>query len=102
MKNKLALSCFTLFALTLAGCKSTRSISNSGYQEEHATRPAEHASDPAFQYRGELSEFDLLGITHDNYATEDQIKEALDAAKRVQLTPSSSILLIQAGAAIPD
>jgi hypothetical protein len=102
MKDKLILSIFTCFVLAIAGCKTTRSISNSGYQETHSARPVERASDAAFQYRGELSEFELLGITHDNYATEDQIKEALDAAKRVQLTPSSSILLIQSGATIPD
>jgi hypothetical protein len=58
--------------------------------------------DPAFQYRGELSEFDILGITPGAIASENEIRRALDNAKHVKLHSDSSFLLIQSGAAFPD
>jgi hypothetical protein len=88
----------------LAGCKTQRSISHSGYQDgaSRSGRPCGDGSDPAFQYRGELSEFDVLGVTRGEAATESEIRRALDNAKPVKLRPGSSLLLIQSGALFPD
>jgi hypothetical protein len=102
MKNQYFITVSSLLTLLCAGCANQRSISNSGYREENSGRRTSTAVDSAFRYRGELSEFDLLGIAHDQFTTEEQIRDALDAAKKVELHPSSSILLIQSGAAIPD
>src|SRR6266516_2919357 len=88
----------------LAGCASTRSISNSGYREPGTashTSPQGY-SDPAFAYRGELSEFDLLGVARDQTAFEEDIQQALDKARPIRLKPQSTILLIQSGAMFPD
>ena len=97
-----------LICVLLAGCmKQGRSISNSGYNDHSVgayTGDSEKGphSDLAFKYRGELSEFDVLGITRGENASECEIQRALDNAKRVNLHPGSSILLIQSGAAFPD
>jgi len=103
---KLATLSFTaLSCLLLIGCDRTvRSISSSGYIEKpgyqgHAPGPS---VTPEFQYRGELSEFDVLGITPGAIASENEIRRALDNAKRVKLHSDSSLLLIQSGAAFPD
>src|SRR5215472_6507740 len=87
----------------LLGCTRVRSISDSAYKKEPGycgNRPTE--ADPAFAYRGELSEFDVLGITRGQATSESEIAEALDNARRVKLAPESSILLIQSGAVFPD
>jgi hypothetical protein len=94
-----------LGCLVLGACaKQTRSISHSGWQEKpsYCGDRNRAASDPGFQYRGELNEFDVLGITRDEMASEADIRHALDSARRVRLAPGSSILLIQSGALIPD
>src|SRR6266487_2742926 len=100
--------CNSILALAacalLAGCTSTRSISNSDYREAGPgshTAPAGH-SDPAFAYRGELSEFDLLGVVRDQSASEEDIQNALDKARPIRLKPHTTILLIQSGAMFPD
>jgi len=89
----------------VAGCAKVRSISNSGYKTDRGYcgyPAADNSWDPAFAYRGELSEFDVLGITRGQSTSESEIAQALDNAKRVKLTPGSSILLIQSGAVFPD
>jgi hypothetical protein len=105
------ISSFILCALTcllLAACHSNkRSISNSAYVEpgkaaHHPNVPTANVSDAAFQYRGELSEFDVLGITRGEITSEEEISRALDHAKHVRLRGNSSILLIQSGAVFPD
>lgn len=105
MKNLLN-SLVLMACVFAAGCTSTRSISNSGYEEPQrglfARPPQPSGSDPAFQYRGELSEFDVLGITRGEGASENDIRHALDDAKPVRLRRDSSILLIQSGAMFPD
>jgi hypothetical protein len=96
----IALAC-TLFA----GCESTRSISNSSYRGDERVSyygPRVNESDPGFAYRGELSEFDVLGIARGEVASEQDIQRALDNAKTVTLNANSSILLIQSGAMFPD
>jgi hypothetical protein len=88
----------------LAGCVSTRSVSNADYREPGtAGRPAPSGhSDPAFAYRGELSEFDVLGVARDQTAFDEEIQQALDKARPIRLKPHSTILLIQSGALFPD
>jgi len=87
----------------VVGCHSTRSISNSGYQGSsgYGYYRANQTDEP-FQYRGELSEFEVLGIQRDAAIGEDDIGKALDAAKAVRVPKGSSILVIQSGAAYPD
>ncbi|HEY2953606.1 MAG TPA: hypothetical protein VGK40_13535, partial [Verrucomicrobiae bacterium] len=89
-----------LVALALAcGCKSAqRSISNSGFRGESST----HCSDPAFAYRGELSEFDVLAVKRDARFSNAEIAIALDGARQIKLKPGSSMMVIQSGAAFPD
>ena len=92
-----------LGVVVLAGCSTTRSISHSEYRE--STRgyfPRPNESDPGFEYKGELSEFDVLGITPGETASESEIRQALNSSKRVTLRPGDSILLVQSGAMFPD
>ena len=99
--------CLLMLACALvAGCtKTTRSISHSGYPQPNSySGDGEHVglSDPAFEYRGELSESDVLGIPRGEVTSETDIQRAIEAAKPVKLRPGSSILLIQSGALFPD
>jgi hypothetical protein len=90
-----------LTCAVLAGCATTRSISHSEYPERRANW-REGASDPAFRYQGELSEFDVLGIPGGGITSEADIRRALETSKPVRLRPGSSILLIQSGTLFPD
>jgi hypothetical protein len=104
MKPRATFLLFIIGAL-LAGCAQTRSISNSAYREEpgfFGDHAPVNSSDPAFNYRGELSEFDVLGITRGTVASDTEIERILANAKRVHLRLGSSILLIQSGAMFPD
>jgi hypothetical protein len=100
-----------LYSLVLAcaisaGCtKSARSISHSGYPLPNpycGYAPTGGPSDPAFEYRGELSEADVLGISRGEITSEAEIQRTLDTARPVKLRRDSSILLIQSGALFPD
>jgi len=100
---------FCALALTMvlaAGCARTvRPISDTGYRDTSQSmycgpRPA--ATDSSFAYHGELSEFDVLGLTRDSNASEADIQHALDGAKHLRLKPGASVLLIQSGAIFPD
>src|SRR4051812_41930486 len=74
--------------LLAAGCAHQRSISHSDYPVR-ATRcwGPEPMSDGAFQYRGELSEMDVLGIDPARLPLESEIREAAEKSKRVTLKP---------------
>ncbi len=78
----------------LAGC-TTRSISNSGYD-------ARDNAGPLGSYRGELSEFEVIGLTPNSAATDDEIRAALAQATRPQLSRNNRVLLVQSGADFPD
>ena len=101
MKTKITPMLFALFGfatlllILITGCQ-TRSISNSGYQGG-----GYYGGGNAF-YRGELSEFDVLGVDREQAITDSDIAKALDAKARVKLTRGSSILLVQSGAMFPD
>jgi hypothetical protein len=104
--NNSMLSVLILTCALVAGCqKNTRSISHSEYPQKGAycgPGPREGFSDPAFEYRGELSEFDVLGIPRGEFTSDADIRRALEASKPVRLRSGSSILLIQSGALFPD
>lgn len=94
------LGCMLAVVALLAGC-STRSISNSGYQEENYFG---HKSEPENPfYKGELSEFDVLGINPEVEISEEDIQQALSkSASALTLKKGTSLMLIQSGAMIPD
>jgi len=49
-----------------------------------------------------LSEFDVLGITRNETASEADIEKALATAKQIRLKPGASVMLVQSGAIFPD
>jgi hypothetical protein len=104
--NKSTFCLFALASALFAGCQAThRSISHSGYPQgpSYSGGSARDAiSDPAFEYRGELSELDVLGIPRGEITSEADIRRALESSKAVKLRPGNSILLIQSGALFPD
>jgi hypothetical protein len=81
--------------LLLAGCAS-RSISNSGYQDDRGWNRGVSSS-----YVGELSELDVLGVDTSNI-TEEQIAAALKSSKPVELAPGARVMVVQSGADMPD
>lgn len=90
---------------TLCGCTNTRSISHSGYNDSRSEPgfiPCFEGSDPIFEYRGELSEFDVLGINRGAVVSDTEIERTLASARQIRLHPGASILLIQSGARFPD
>lgn len=90
----LPLAIFPVLICLGAGCAS-RSISNSGYHGGYC-----RGHDPF--YRGELSEFDVLGLERGVPITEEEIGRVLDNPARVRVRKGSSVLLIQSGAFQPD
>ncbi|MEP7044651.1 MAG: hypothetical protein ABI843_16410 [Dokdonella sp.] len=82
----------------IAGC-ATRSISNSGYVKPSfwAGRTAQNPL-----YRGELSEFDLLGIDPMASVGADEIEREFRVHARPALRTGTAVMLIQSGAMIPD
>ena len=82
----------------LSAC-TVRSISDSGYYAD-SDRRSGRASNPF--YRGELSEFDVLGIDPKVSITEADIQKAFAAKTRIVMSKGSAIMLIQSGAMIPD
>jgi len=94
MKNRTAVFWASIFlALLAAGC-GVRSISDSGYR-----RPGEPGS--AF-YKGELNEFEVIGLNQDAAVAEGEIRRALESRTRLVMRKGSRIMLIQSGAMIPD
>jgi hypothetical protein len=92
----------TLLLLVVIGCSTTRSISHSTPRDSSGYAPRGTTSDPGFEYRGELNEFDVLGVDRSHVASEEEIGQALARATQVQLKPGSRILLVQSGAVFPD
>lgn len=89
----------TTFLLLVACClfvgcaKKVRSISQSGFNDH-------------FHYAGshnrELDEFDVLGLDPSQPVTEEEIRRISNQSRPIQLTPGSTILLVQSGAIYPD
>ena len=80
------------------GCTS-RPISDSGYRED--TYWGHRGPDNPL-YKGELSEFDVLGIDPTERISEAEIQSALDSRERLSVPKGSTVMLIQSGAMIPD
>jgi hypothetical protein len=86
-----------LLLVVLSGC-TTRSISNSGYNQGYYGRGGDNPL-----YKGELSEFDVLGIDAGKEVSEEDIASAIIGKKeRLSLRKGDSLLVIQSGAMIPD
>ena len=81
--------------MLLCGC-GTRPISNSGY----AAQRSGGGENPF--YRGELTEFDVLGIDFGNPTTDQEIAQQLASHRKVVLRKGAPIMIIQSGAQIPD
>jgi hypothetical protein len=96
--NKFKWLFLVLLVVIISAC-SVRSISDSGYYAD-SDRRGGRASNPF--YRGELSEFDVLGIDPKVPVTEAEIEKALTAKSRITIPKGSSIMVIQSGAMIPD
>ena len=79
--------------MTLSGC-GVRPISNSGYPEGRG------ASNPF--YKGELTEFDVLGISLQHAIAEDEIAQSFSARQRITLRKGAPVMVVQSGAPIPD
>lgn len=97
LRRTVAISIF-LTALALQGC-GVRSISDSGYQAESQGRfrPASNAL-----YKGELTEFEVLGIASQTPASQEEINRSLEDRQRLTLPKGSPIMLVQSGAIMPD
>lgn len=89
---------YACFAIVLAGC-GARSISNSGY---YADSDRGYWRENSSFYKGELSEFDVLGIDPRAAIAESEIQEALTSRQRMTIPKSSAVMLVQSGAIIPD
>jgi hypothetical protein len=85
--KKIACLLITLAAL-LTGCQ-TRSISDSGYHRDR-------------EFRGELSELEVLGVDTSKGITEEDIKSALQRRTKIEISRGDRIVLIQSGAQFPD
>ena len=96
-KNLAGFLTLSLIMILLSGCV-TRSISDSGYRTQ--THYGYQSTNPF--YKGELSEFDVLGINPAAVITEDQIQNALKKARPLSLDKGASLLVIQSGASTPD
>jgi len=86
-----ALACVLLL---LAACE-TRSISDSGYRE-----PGYGHGNPA--YRGELSEYAVLGIDPAGTYSDADIQKAMVERRPLSVRKGSGVLLVQSGAEIAD
>ena len=53
-------------------------------------------------YRGELTEFDVLGIDPGQAVSEEEIAKELARRQKVALLKGGSLMLVQSGAQIPD
>lgn len=89
---------FLATLIVLGGC-GVRSISNSGY---HADSERGYQQIDSPMYKGELSEFDVLGIDPGDAVSEEDIRKSLNSAKEVSLKRGDKVMLVQSGALIPD
>lgn len=90
LARRVRLPALLFMVLLLAACE-TRSISNSGYAGR---------GNPL--YRGELTEFDVLGIDPSRPAGDAEIARGLDRHARIALGKGARVMVIQSGALIPD
>ncbi len=90
---------FLVFAVgLLVGC-GTRSISNADYSAD-SDRGYAQRNNPF--YKGELNEFDVVGIDVKATVTEQEIAQAAQTKTRITLPKGATVMVIQSGAMIPD
>ena len=82
----------------VAGC-GIRPISDSGYYAD-SDRAYGRKTNPF--YKGELSEFNVLGIDPKAAVSEADIHNALAAKQRIAVPKGLSLMVVQSGAMIPD
>lgn len=88
-----------LLLTVLSGCATQRSVSSSEYYPGGSN--GRGGDNPL--YKGELSEFDVLGIDPGKEITEQDIATAASDKKgRLSLREGEPLLLIQSGAMIPE
>ncbi len=97
-RNARLIAFLFLVAGSLVGC-GTRSISNSDYSAD-SDRGYAQRNNPF--YKGELSEFDVIGIDAKTAVTEEEIARAAQSKARFTVHKGISVMLIQSGAMIPD
>ncbi len=85
--------------LVLLSACATRSISDSGAREE-SFFGGSRSSNPF--YRGELTEFNVLGIDPKANVSEADIQAAMAGKAKLSVPKGSSLMLIQSGALMPD
>ena len=86
-----------LAVLALQGC-GVRSISDSEYQAEAGRlRQSGHSL-----YKGELTEFEVLGVNPAASVSQEEIQRTLENRQQFSLPKGSSVMLIQSGAIMPD
>ena len=89
-----------IIPIVLSGC-ATRSVSNSGSGYYPGGYNGRGGDNPL--YKGELSEFDVLGIDPGKEITEQDITAAASGKnERLSLRKGEPLLLIQSGAMIPE
>jgi hypothetical protein len=81
-------------ALFIVGCE-TSVVTDSGYHPNGS-----YGNDPT--YRGELSEFDILGAASGQDASQANITKALETATALKIKRGDQLLIIQSGALVPD
>jgi len=84
--------------LSVAAC-GTRSISDSGYQAD-SSHSSYGVSNPF--YRGELSEFDVLGAAGNVSITDEEIQKSFATRRPLTIAKGSPVMLVQSGAIFPD
>lgn len=95
LRNHLGWTAALLLLLSVAGC-ATRSISDSGYNAGYGGDGGNRL------YKGELAEFDVLGIDRGQAISEGDIQKSLADRQHLSIKRGSSVMLIQSGAMFPD
>jgi hypothetical protein len=98
MVRRLGWAALLAAVLLLCACE-TRSISNSGYAGDG--RGSYGGRGNPF-YKGELSEFDLLGIDVSRPASDEEIAQQLAGHRKINLRRGATMMAMQSGAPLPD
>lgn len=96
--SKIFVFVLVLASAVLSGC-GTRSISNSDYSAD-SDRGYAQRNNPF--YKGELNEFDVIGVDSKSLISDKDIADAAATRTPLSLPKGSSIMLIQSGAMMPD
>jgi hypothetical protein len=98
--RRLAVAATLAAVLVLCGC-AERSISDSGYAGDGRGYYGNGNRGNPF-YKGELTEFDLLGIDVSQPASDEEIAQQLAQHNRIGLRRGGAMMALQSGALMPD